>query len=81
MIIERITSSLATITTVFFSQIRRLNYSLLYSTKSLKGKRISAMIYKLNGVEDKFSKEEPFNEKNGIGRPSKYLESVCLTAS
>ncbi len=57
-----------------------MNYDLFYSKKVLEHRRITATIYKLNGKETPYSKSNDFN-KAIKPKPSKALESVCLTAS
>ncbi|WP_321297742.1 hypothetical protein [Marinifilum fragile] len=53
MIIERATSGAKMINNVFLKQIRYLNYELLYSSDSLKNRRISSVIGELNGEKKK----------------------------
>ena len=72
MLIERATSGAKMINNVFLKQIRYLNYELLYSSESLKNRRISSVIGDLNG--DK--------KTNGaITAPKKQLKTVAKIAS
>ncbi len=80
MLSDRFSSAMTLINDVFMKQIRRLNYDLFYSKKVLEHRRITATIYKLNGKETPYSKSNDFN-KAIKPKPSKALESVCLTAS
>lgn len=80
MLADRFTSAMTMINDVFLKQIRRLNYDLFYSKRQLEHRRITATIYKLNGKETPYSKSNGFN-KNIEPKPSKVLESICLTAS
>ena len=80
MITDRITSASTMINDVFLKQMRRLNYDLFYSKSSLKNKRVTSTIYKLNGKETPYSKGSTIN--NIIKpKPSTILKSVALTAS
>ncbi|NOU58358.1 patatin-like phospholipase family protein [Marinifilum caeruleilacunae] len=72
MIIERATSGAKMINNVFLKQIRYLNYELLYSSESLKNRRISSVIGELNG-ERKTNAE--------ITAPKKQLKTVAMIAS
>ena len=80
MLANRFTSALTMINDVFLKQMRRLNYDLFYSKDKLKNKRITATIYKLNGQKTPYSEGTGLNESIKP-KPSKNLESVCLTAS
>jgi hypothetical protein len=52
----------------------RLNYTYLFSKPDLKDRRIAAMIYKLNGVDDKYSKGKGKGFNQEIKKkPSKVL--------
>lgn len=72
MIIERATSGAKMINNVFLKQIRYLNYELLYSSDTLKNRRISSVIGELNG-------EKKNNEE--ISAPKKQLKTVAMIAS
>ncbi|MCT4603582.1 MAG: patatin-like phospholipase family protein [Marinifilum sp.] len=72
MLLERTTSGVKMINDVFLKQIRYLNYELLYSSESLKSRRISSVIGDLNG-EKKTHAE--------ITAPKKQLKSVAKIAS
>lgn len=80
MLIDRFTSAMTMINDVFLKQMRRLNYDLFYSKDALKNRRITATIYKLNGQKTPYSEGTGLNEEIKP-KPSKNLESVCLTAS
>lgn len=80
MLTDRFSSAMTLINDVFLKQIRRLNYDLFYSKKELEHRRITATIYKLNGKQTPYSKGNDFNS-DITPKPSKALESVCLTAS
>ena len=80
MITDRITSASTMINDVFLKQMRRLNYDLFYSKSSLKNKRVTSTIYKLNGKETPYSKGSTINNKIKP-KPSTTLKSVALTAS
>ena len=59
--------------------MRRLNYSLFYSSDELKHKRITSTIYQLNGVKTTYNKDTVENKE--IPKPSKSLHTVSLIAS
>jgi hypothetical protein len=80
MLTDRLTSAMTMINDVFLKQLRRLNYDLFYSKSSLKNKRITATVYKLNGQKTPYSKSSSLN-KEIQPAPSQNLKSVCLTAS
>ncbi|WP_299116825.1 patatin-like phospholipase family protein [uncultured Winogradskyella sp.] len=80
MLTDRLTSAMTMINDVFLKQMRRLNYDLFYSKSSLKHRRITATVYKLNGLETPYSKGKAYN-KDIKPHPSKSLQSVALTAS
>ncbi|GGI57477.1 patatin-like phospholipase family protein [Winogradskyella haliclonae] len=80
MLTDRLTSAMTMINDVFLKQMRRLNYDLFYSKSSLKHRRITATVYKLNGQETPYSKGKAYN-KAIKPHPSKSLQSVALTAS
>lgn len=80
MITDRLTSAMTMINEVFLKQMRRLNYDLFYSKSSLKHKRITTTVYKLNGQKTPYNKGSSIN-KEIKPAPSKNLKSVCLTAS
>ena len=80
MLTDRLTSAMTMINDVFLKQMRRLNYDLFYSKDTLKNKRITATVYKLNGKKTPYSNGSGYNEAIKPA-PSKNLKSVCLTAS
>ncbi|NRD20023.1 patatin-like phospholipase family protein [Winogradskyella eckloniae] len=80
MIINRLTSSATMISDVFLKQIRRINYDFFYSKNDYKNKRITATIYKLNGVDTPYNKNTTYH-KDIYPKPSTVLKSVCLSAS
>tara|TARA_R110002051_G_scaffold229648_1_gene291606 strand:- start:6089 stop:7762 length:1674 start_codon:yes stop_codon:yes gene_type:complete len=80
MLTDRLTSAMTMINDVFLKQMRRLNYDLFYSKEELKNKRITATVYKLNGLKTPYSNGTGYNEAIKPV-PSQNLESVCLTAS
>ncbi len=81
MLTNRFTSSVKMINDVFLKQMRRLNNDLFYSKNSLKHKRITTTVYKLNGLKTPYSGGEPNYNKDIKPTPSKLLKSVGLTAS
>ncbi|MEQ6124041.1 patatin-like phospholipase family protein [Pseudotenacibaculum sp. MALMAid0570] len=81
MLVERATSSMKMISDVFLKQIRRINYQFFYYKDSLKHRRITATVYRLNGLETPYStKNLDYNEQIQPA-PSKSLQKVALTAS
>jgi hypothetical protein len=79
MLAERMTSASKMINDVFLKQLRRLNYKLFYSKESLKNRRLTATVYKLNGQKTAFSSGTYSKEIKP--QPSTSLKSVALTAS
>ncbi|MGJ8592959.1 MAG: patatin-like phospholipase family protein [Aquaticitalea sp.] len=80
MLTDRFTSAMTMIDNVFLKQMRRLNYDLFYSKNQLKNKRITATVYKLNGLKTPYTSGPTYN-KEIQPSPSKHLKKVCLTAS
>ncbi|WP_298757944.1 patatin-like phospholipase family protein [uncultured Psychroserpens sp.] len=80
MLTDRLTSAMKMINDVFLKQMRRLNYDLFYSKPELNNRRVTATVYKLNGQDTPYSKGANYNDQIQP-KPSKGLESVCLTAS
>lgn len=81
MITDRLTSASKMINDVFLKQMRRLNYDLFYSKSSLKHRRVTATVYKLNGMKTAYSGDAPSYNKEIKPKPSTLLTSVGLTAS
>lgn len=79
MLVERVTSSAKMVSDVFMKQIRRLNYSLIYSKEDLKNKIITSTVYELNGKETLYKNN--FKHDKKITPPKKQLERVALIAS
>lgn len=80
MLKERISSSIKMVSDVFLKQIRRLNYDLVYSSKSLKNKIITTTVYELNGEKTPYTRG--FNTNKEIKpTPSKKLKAIALSAS
>ncbi|WP_299099892.1 patatin-like phospholipase family protein [uncultured Winogradskyella sp.] len=80
MISNRISSSMTMINDVFLKQIRRINYDYFYSKSEYKNKRITATIYKLNGVETPYNKNTDYNQ-DIKPFPSDELKNISLIAS
>lgn len=81
MLTNRFTSSVKMINDVFLKQMRRLNNDLFYSKSTLKNKRITTTVYKLNGLKTPYSGDESNYSEDIKPTPSKILRSVGLTAS
>ena len=81
MITDRLTSAAKMINDVFMKQLRRLNYDLFYSKTSLKNRRITTTVYKLNGKKTPYSGDKPNYNEDIKPAPSDLLTSVGLTAS
>jgi len=80
MLTERATSALKMINDVFLKQMRRLNYHLFYNNDDLKHKRITTLVYELNGQATPYAQEPKYNE-HVDPQPTEVLKSVSLIAS
>lgn len=80
MVRNRWTSAWLMINEVFLRQIRRLNFDLLYSSSEFAHRRITSMVYQLNGKQNTLSDAKQ-NEKADDIYVSKQIRDSALIAS
>ncbi|MEP0711890.1 patatin-like phospholipase family protein [Algoriphagus sp.] len=80
MIQNRFTSAMKMINSVFLRQIRRINFDYFYTSPRFKNRRITSMVYQLNGLQNNVSNENQKKKANQV-TVSDSIKAVALSAS
>ncbi|TXE12540.1 hypothetical protein [Algoriphagus aquimarinus] len=80
MIINSWTSALLMINEIFLRQIRRLNFDLLYSSPELINRRITSMVYQLNGIQNTLCKAKQKETAEEITISTRIKQSALIAS-
>jgi prepilin signal peptidase PulO-like enzyme (type II secretory pathway) len=80
MIENRFTSAVSMINYVFLRQIRRMNFDLFYSSPRFVNRRITSMVYQLNGQQNTVSNEDQKRKVPEINVSAKIQESALIAS-
>lgn len=80
MVSDRLSSAMLMINQVFFRQIRRLNFDLLYRAEEFTNRRITSTVYQLNGESNNMNLQIQ-DEKAEKIKITARIKEVALVAS